>query len=59
MQLNAIKFSFLRQILELVTFYREESISHSGSPFRLAILDSLEEAKIVLLDHIPHSKQIV
>lgn len=32
----------------------EESISHAGSPFRLAILDETETAKIVLLDHIPH-----
>eukprot|EP01038_Epipyxis_sp_PR26KG_P010852 gene10852-14569_t len=32
----------------------EESISHHGSPFRIAILDENEVAKIVLLDHIPH-----
>lgn len=32
----------------------EESISHVGSPFRLAILDEKETAKIILLDHIPH-----
>lgn len=32
----------------------EESISHAGSPFRLAILDETETARIVLLDHIPH-----
>ena len=36
------------------TFVWEESISHEGSPFRLAILDEKEEAKVVLLDHIPH-----
>lgn len=33
----------------------EESISHAGSPFRLAILDEKEVARIVLLDHIPHN----
>lgn len=32
----------------------EESISHHGSPFRLAILDETETARILLLDHIPH-----
>jgi hypothetical protein len=32
----------------------EESISHAGSPFRIAILDQNEVAKVVLLDHIPH-----
>lgn len=37
------------------TFTWEESISHSASPFRLAILDETETAKIVLLDHIPHN----
>ena len=29
-------------------------MSHTGSPFRLAILDANETSKIVLLDHIPH-----
>lgn len=33
----------------------EESISHAGSPFRLAILDEKEVARVVLLDHIPHN----
>lgn len=33
----------------------EESISHAGSPFRIAILDEKEVARIVLLDHIPHN----
>lgn len=30
-------------------------ISHKGSPFRIAILDETETARIVLLDHIPHN----
>ena len=34
----------------------EESISHTGSPFRLAILDESEVARVVLLDHIPHNE---
>jgi hypothetical protein len=33
----------------------EESISHSGSPFRLALLDETETARLILLDHIPHN----
>ena len=33
----------------------EESVSHKGSPFRLAILDETETARVVLLDHIPHN----
>ena len=36
------------------TFTWEESISHEGSPFRLAILDETETAQVILLDHIPH-----
>ncbi len=32
----------------------EESVSHAGAPFRIAILDETETAKVVLLDHIPH-----
>lgn len=32
----------------------EESVSHAGSPFRVAILDETETARVVLLDHIPH-----
>lgn len=39
------------------TLVWEESISHSGGPFRLAILDENEVAKVVLLDHIPHNDQ--
>jgi len=35
----------------------EESISHAGSPFRIAILDETETARIVLLDHIPHNDE--
>lgn len=35
----------------------EESISHGGSPFRLALLDETETARIVLLDHIPHNDE--
>jgi hypothetical protein len=35
----------------------EESVSHAGSPFRLAILDETETARIVLLDHIPHNDE--
>jgi len=35
----------------------EESISHTGSPFRIAILDETETARIVLLDHIPHNEK--
>lgn len=38
------------------TFTWEESVTHTGSPFRLAILDETETAKIVLLDHIPHNE---
>lgn len=33
----------------------EESISHAGSPFRIAILDETETARVILLDHIPHN----
>lgn len=33
----------------------EESITHAGSPFRIAILDETETARVVLLDHIPHN----
>jgi hypothetical protein len=32
----------------------EESVSHAGSPFRIAILDETETARVILLDHIPH-----
>jgi len=32
----------------------EESISHKGSPFRIALLDRSENVSIILLDHIPH-----
>ncbi len=35
----------------------EESITHTGSPFRIAILDETETARIILLDHIPHNDQ--
>jgi hypothetical protein len=35
----------------------EESIAHTGSPFRIAILDETETARIVLLDHIPHNEK--
>ena len=35
----------------------EESISHAGSPFRIAILDETETARMVLLDHIPHNDE--
>lgn len=38
------------------TFQWEESVSHVGSPFRIAILDETETARIVLLDHIPHDE---
>ena len=38
----------------LMTVVWEESISHNGSPFRLAILDEKEQVVTVLLDHIPH-----
>lgn len=38
-----------------VTFTWEESITHAGSPFRIAILDETETARVVLLDHIPHN----
>lgn len=37
-----------------LTLEWEESIAHKGSPFRLAILDEDENARVVLLDHIPH-----
>jgi hypothetical protein len=33
---------------------REESISHIGSPWRIAILDEEGKDVAVLLDHIPH-----
>ena len=33
----------------------EESVSHAGSPFRIALLDETETARVVLLDHIPHN----
>jgi len=33
----------------------EESVSHKGAPFRIAILDGTETARVVLLDHIPHN----
>jgi len=39
------------------TFSWEESVSHHGSPFRLAILDSNETAVVLLLDHIPHNDE--
>jgi len=39
------------------TFTWEESIAHTGSPFRLAILDETETARILLLDHIPHNEK--
>lgn len=35
----------------------EESFSHTGSPFRIAILDETETARIILLDHIPHNDE--
>jgi hypothetical protein len=38
------------------TFTWEESITHTGSPFRIAILDETETARVVLLDHIPHNE---
>ena len=34
----------------------EESISHTGSPFRISILDQNEKLVAVLLDHIPHNE---
>eukprot|EP00601_Ochromonadales_sp_CCMP2298_P028581 CAMPEP_0173331910 /NCGR_PEP_ID=MMETSP1144-20121109/4061_1 /TAXON_ID=483371 /ORGANISM="non described non described, Strain CCMP2298" /LENGTH=272 /DNA_ID=CAMNT_0014276739 /DNA_START=277 /DNA_END=1095 /DNA_ORIENTATION=+ len=34
----------------------EESISHTGSPFRISILDETETTVVVLLDHIPHNE---
>lgn len=52
-------FSFPPTILinSGVTLTWEESISHAGSPFRIAILDEKEVARIVLLDHIPHNDE--
>ena len=38
------------------TFTWEESVSHSGSPFRISILDENEKIVTVLLDHIPHNQ---
>lgn len=35
----------------------EESFSHVGSPFRIALLDETETARILLLDHIPHNDE--
>jgi len=35
----------------------EESVTHTGSPFRIAILDETETARVVLLDHIPHNEK--
>lgn len=34
----------------------EESIAHTGSPFRISILDESETEVVVLLDHIPHNE---
>jgi hypothetical protein len=34
----------------------EESISHTGSPFRISILDPNEKLVAVLLDHVPHNE---
>lgn len=39
------------------TIHWEESINHAGSPFRIAILDETETARVVLLDHIPHNDE--
>ena len=38
-----------------ITVEFEESVSHAGSPFRIALLDSSEKPRLVLLDHIPHN----
>lgn len=37
------------------TIVWEESINHKGSPFRIALLDETETARVILLDHIPHN----
>lgn len=37
------------------TLVWEESVSHKGSPFRIALLDGNDVAKMILLDHIPHN----
>jgi hypothetical protein len=47
------KVTFLRP--GWTTLVWEESVSHAGSPFRIALLDESETAKIILLDHIPHN----
>lgn len=39
----------------LQTLQWEESVAHTGSPFRLALLDEQENVRAVLLDHIPHN----
>lgn len=33
----------------------EESVAHTGAPFRISILDENEVEQIVLLDHVPHN----
>lgn len=38
----------------LQTLVWEESVSHLGSPFRIALLDEHEQVAAVLLNHIPH-----
>lgn len=37
------------------TFTFEESIAHTGAPYRLSILDENEQEVFVLLNHIPHN----
>jgi len=38
------------------TFVFEESIAHTGAPYRLSILDENELEVFVLLNHIPHNE---
>jgi len=37
------------------TFTWEESVTHTGAPFRISVLDDNEIERVVLLDHIPHN----
>ena len=41
------------------TISMEESVSHTGSPFRLSLLDAAGNHKISLLDHVPHNDNSV
>lgn len=56
----AYKFLIVFQVSTLKSGWNtitwEESISHTGSPFRISLLDERESQTVVLLDHIPHNE---